>query len=154
MIFQFNLLPRNIQEFRIGRIEESRSSTFAPVSAANASFVCRRRLSNSSFCPQVAKSRALTASSSLCNAYAFANGSCKGSSTVLQRISKSRQMELACAIIGSWESSAAAWRLVARFCLQLYSFHYLRSKDFSPTGHVIFPAVFLCRSSSVETRHI
>src|SRR5271156_5952690 len=52
VIFQFNFLPRSSQEFRIGHIEESRSSTFAPVSAANASFVCRRRLSNSSFCPQ------------------------------------------------------------------------------------------------------
>jgi hypothetical protein len=108
LIFQFNLLPRSSQAFRIGRIEESRSSTFAPVSAANVSFVCRRGLPNSSFCPQVAKSRALTASSPLCNAYTLANGFCKGSSIVLQRVSKSRQMELTCAIISSWESSAAA----------------------------------------------
>ena len=130
----------------LARIDESRSSAFAPVSA---SFVCRRRLSNSSFCPQVVKSRALTASRSLCNAYAFANGSCKSSSTVLQCVSKSRQMELT----SSWESSAGAWRLVTRFASS-YSFHYLRSKDFSPANHVIFPAVFLYRSSSVETPHI
>ena len=34
------------------------------------------------------------------------------------------------------------------------SFNYSCSKDFSPTGRVIFPVAFLYRSSSVETRHI